>query len=134
MIFVVLSSTPAQDPNIQVHPQHFLSSAAAAIGLHNQLILSQTIRNDVSGAYLHAQRPYRGFSLTAVHCRHRLVHIRWCLALWRVLHFMDASQFQYRPEGRQCHVCEQFADDGLLNAQRYRGETLRPIVATFVHD
>lgn len=29
---------------------------------------------------------------------------------------------------------EQFADDGLLNAQRYRGETPRPVVVPFVHD
>lgn len=44
------------------------------------------------------------------------------------------SVLLYRPGGRQCHVGEQFADDGLLNAQRYRGETLRPVVVPFVHD
>lgn len=134
-IFAVHSSPPAQDPHIQVHPQHHLSSAAAAIGLHNQRISSQTVGNRLSRAHLHARRPHRGLDLTAVRCRNRRAHIRWRLALWRGL-FMDASRFSgCRPEGRQCHLVEQFGDGATeMNAQRYCGETLRLVVAPFIHD
>ncbi len=62
-------------------------TAAATIGLHNQSISEQTVRNRLREAHLHARRPQRGLDLTAVRHRNRLewadAHIRWHLALWR---------------------------------------------------
>ncbi len=89
-------TTPAQDLHIQhLHLQDLLRAAtrtaAATIGLHNQRISAQTVRNRLREAYLHARHPHRGRDLTAVRRRNRLewanAHIRWRLALWRgVLH------------------------------------------------
>ncbi len=47
-------------------------TAAATIGLHNQRISAQTIRNCLREAHLHARCPHRGLDLTAVRCRNRL--------------------------------------------------------------
>uniref|UniRef100_A0A9J8ASC2 Transposase Tc1-like domain-containing protein n=1 Tax=Cyprinus carpio carpio TaxID=630221 RepID=A0A9J8ASC2_CYPCA len=78
-------TTPAQDLHIQhLHLQDHLrpatQTAAATIGLHNQRISAQTVRNRLREAHLHA-RPHRGLDLTAVHRRNRLewanAHIRW---------------------------------------------------------
>ncbi len=101
---------PVQDLHIQhLHLQDRLRSdtrtAAAIIGLHNQRISAQTVRNRLNEAYLHA-------------CRNRLeranAHIRWSLALWRGVLFTDESQFSlYRADGRQHvrhSVGERFAD------------------------
>ncbi len=85
-------TTPAQDLHIQhLHLQDRLRpatrTAAATIGLHNQGISAQTVRNRFREAHLHARRPHRGLDLTAVRRRNRLewanAHIRWCLAVWR---------------------------------------------------
>ncbi len=85
-------TTPAQDLHIQhLHLQDRLRpatrTAAATIGLHNQRISAQAVRNRLREAHLHARHPHRGLDLTAVHRRNRLewanAHIRWCLALWR---------------------------------------------------
>ncbi len=85
-------TTPAQDLHIQhLHLQDGLRpatlTAAATIGLHNQIIYAQTVRNRLREAHLHACRPHRGLDLTALRCRNRLewanTHIWWCLALWR---------------------------------------------------
>ncbi len=171
-------TTPAQDFYIQhLHLQDHLRpatwTAAATIGLHNQRISAQTVRNHLREAHLHARRPHRGLDLTAVRHRNRLewanAHIRWRLALWRGVLFTDESRFSlYRADGRQRvwrHVGERFADvnvvdrvahggggvmvwanvcygqrthvhfiDGILNAQRYRDEILRPIVVPIIHD
>ncbi len=171
-------TTPAQDLHIQhLHLQDRLRpatrTAAATIGLHNQRISAQTVRNSLREAHLHARRPHRGLDLTAVHRRNRLewanAHIQWRLALWSGVLFTDESRFSlYRADGRQrvwCRVGERFADvnvvdqvahggggvmvwaglcygqrtqvhfiDGILNAQRYRDEILRPIVVPFIHD
>ncbi|ROI16504.1 Transposable element Tcb2 transposase [Anabarilius grahami] len=109
-------TTPAQDLHIQhLHPQDRLRpatrTAAATIGLHNQRISAQTVRNRFREAHLHARhlharRPHRGLDLTAVHCHNRLewanAHIRWRLALWRGVLFTDESRFSlYRADGRQ---------------------------------
>ncbi len=173
-------TTLAQDLHIQhLHLQDHLRpatrTAAATIGLHNQIISAETVRNRLicMEAHLHARRPHLGLDLTAVRHRNRLewadAHIRWCLALWRGVLFTDESRFSlYMADGRQ-HVwrCvgERFADvnvvdrvahggsgvmvwagvcygqqtqvhfiDGILNAQRYRDENLRPIVVPFIHD
>ncbi len=78
-------TTPAQDLHIQhLHLQDRLRPAtrtsAATIGLHNQRISAQTVRNRLREAHLHARRPHRGLDLTAVHQCNRLeradAHIR----------------------------------------------------------
>ncbi len=88
-------TTPAQDLHIQhLHLQDRLRSATrtdtATIGLHNQIISAQTVRNRLREAHLHARRPHRGLDLIAVRHRDRLewanAHIRWRLALWRGVH------------------------------------------------
>ncbi len=171
-------TTPVQDLHIQhLYLQDCLRpatrTATATIGLHNQRISAQTVRNRLREAHLHARRPHRGLDLTAVRHRNRLewanAHIRCRLALWRGVLFMDESRFSlYRADGRQRvwrHVGERFADvnvvdrvahggggvmvwagvcygqrtrvhfiDGILNAQRYRDEILRPIVVPFIHN
>ncbi len=71
------SATPAQDLHIQhLHLQDRLRpatrTAAATIGLHNQRISAQTVRNHPREAHLHARRPHRGLDLTAVRHRTRL--------------------------------------------------------------
>ncbi len=95
-------TTPAQDLHIQhLHLQDHLRpatrTAAATIGLHNQIIFTQTVRNRLGEAHLHARRPHRGLDLTAVRHRNRLewanAHIRWRLALWRGVLFKDESRF-----------------------------------------
>ncbi len=104
-------TTPAQDLHIQhLHLQDHLRpatrTAAATIGLHNQRISAQSVRNRLREAHLHARRPHRGLDLTAVRRRNRLewanAHIRWRLALWRGVLFTDESRFSlYRADGRQ---------------------------------
>ncbi len=69
-----LVTTPAQDLHIQhLHLQDRLRpaswTAAATIGLHNQRISAQTVRNRIGEAHLHARHPHRGLNLIAV--RHR---------------------------------------------------------------
>ncbi len=103
-------TTPAQDLHIQhLHLQDRLRpatrTAAATIGLHNQRISAQTVRNHLREAHLHARHPHRGLDLTAVRLRNRLewanAHIRWRLALWRGVLFTDESRFSlYRADGR----------------------------------
>ncbi len=104
-------TTPAQDLHIQhLHLQDRLrpatQTAAATIGLHDQRISAQTVRNRLREAHLHARRPHRSLDLTAVRRRNRLqwanAHIRWRLALWRGVLFTDESRFSlYRADGRQ---------------------------------
>ncbi len=58
-------TTSAQDLHIQhLHLQDCLRpatwSAAATIGLHNQIISAQTVRNCLREAHLHARHPHRG--------------------------------------------------------------------------
>ena len=121
-------TTPAQDLHIQhVHLQDGLRpatrTAAATIGLHNQRISAQTVRNRLREAHLHARRPHRGLDLTTVRRRNRLewanAHIRWRLALRRGILFTDESRFSlYRADGRQrvwrC-VGERFADVNVVD-------------------
>ena len=62
-------TTPAQDLHIQqVHLQDRLrpatQTAAETIGLHNQRISAQTVRNRLREAQLHARHPHRGLNLT----------------------------------------------------------------------
>ncbi len=64
-------TTPAQDLHIQhLHLQDRLrpatQTAAATIGLHNQRISAQTVRNRLREAHLHARRPHRGLDLQFV--------------------------------------------------------------------
>ncbi len=145
-------TTPAQDLHIQhLHLQDRLSpatrTAAATIGLHNQRISAQIVRNRLREAHLHARHPHWGLDLTAVRRRNRLewanAHIRWRLALWRGVLFMDESRFSlYRADGRQCvwrRVSEWFADVNVVDRVAHGDggvrdtEILRPIVVPFIH-
>ncbi len=104
-------------------------TAAATIGLHNQRISAQTVRNRLRQAHLHARRPHRGLDLTAVCHRNQLewanAHILWRLALWRGVLFIDESQFSlYRADGRQRvwrRVGERFADINGVNRVTHGG-------------
>ncbi len=113
--------------NIQHLLQYCLRSAtrtaAATIGLHNQIISAQTVRNRLREAYLHAHCPHRGFDLTAArHCNWlewANAYIRWCLALWRGVLLTDESWFSlYRADGRH-HVWhrmgERFSDANVVD-------------------
>uniref|UniRef100_A0A3B5LSS4 Uncharacterized protein n=1 Tax=Xiphophorus couchianus TaxID=32473 RepID=A0A3B5LSS4_9TELE len=121
-------TTPAQDLHIQqVHLQDRLrpatQTAAETIGLHNQRISAQTVRNRLREAQLHARRPHRGLNLTPDRRRNRLewanAHIRWRLARWRGVLFMDESRFTlFRAGGRQHvwrRVGERFADANVVD-------------------
>ncbi len=127
-------TSPAQDLYIQhLHLQDRLrpatQTAAATIGLHNQRISAQTVRNRLREAHLHARRPHRGLDLTAVRHRNWLewanAHIRWRLALWRGVFFMDESRFSlYRANGGQRvwrHVGEWFADVNIVDRVAHGG-------------
>ncbi|ROL55047.1 Transposable element Tc1 transposase [Anabarilius grahami] len=124
-------TTPAQDLHIQyLHLQDRLRpaarTAAATIGLHNQRIAAQTVRNHLREAHLHARRPHRGLDLTAVRCRNHLewanAHIRWHLVLWR-----GSLLYSF-------HCTGQMADSVYGVMWRYRDEILRPIVVPFIHN
>ncbi len=127
-------TTPAQDLHIQhLHLQDRLRpatrTAAATIGLHNQRISAQTVRNRLREAHLHARRPHWGLDLTAVCRRNRLewanAHIRWRLALWRGVLLTDESRFSlYRADGRQRvwhRVGERFADVKVVDRVAHGG-------------
>ncbi len=127
-------TSPAQDLHIQhLHLQDRLRlairTAGATIGLHNQRIPAQTVRNHLREAHLHARHPHRGLDLTAVCCRNRLewanAHIRWRLALWRGVLFTDESWFSlYRADGRQRvwrRVGERFADASVVDRVAHGG-------------
>ncbi len=101
-------TTPDQDLHIQhLHLQDWLKpatqTAAETIGLHNQIISAQTVRNCYREAHLHARCPHWGLDLTAVRRLNRLewtnAHIRWCLALWRGVLFTDSRFSLYRADG-----------------------------------
>ncbi len=120
------ATTPAQNLYIQhLHHQDRLKTrtAAATIGLHNQRISAQPVRNHFREAHLHASRPHLGLDLTVVCRRNRLewanAHIRWRLALWRGVLFTDESRFSlYRADGRQRvwrRVGEWFADVNVVD-------------------
>ncbi len=64
---------PASSP-----PRSFeISHNAATIGLHNQRISAQTVKNHLREAHLHARRPHRGLELTTV-CHHN--RLEWANA------------------------------------------------------
>ncbi len=86
-------------------------------------------QNRLREAHLHAHRPHRGLDLTSVHRRNGFewasARIRWRLALWRGVLFMDESRFSlYRLDGRQRvwrHVGERFADVNVVDRVAHGG-------------
>ena len=127
-------TTPAQDLHIQHvhlqdHPRPATQTAAATIGLHNQRISAQTVRNHLREAHLHARRPHQGLDLTAVRRCNRFesanAHIRWCLARWRGVLFRDESQPSlFRADGRRPvwrRVGEWFADVSVVDRVAHGG-------------
>ncbi len=121
-------TTPAQDLHIQhLHLQDRLRpdtrTVAATIGLHNQRISAQTVRNRLRETRLYVHRPHQGLDLTAVRHRNWLewpnAHIRGRLALWRGVLFTGESRFSlYRADGRQrvwWRVGERFADVNVVD-------------------
>ncbi len=120
-------TTPAQDLHIQhLYLQDGLRpvtwTAAATIGLHNQIISAQTIRNRLREANLHVRHPHRGL------CQLEWANaqIRWHLALWRSVLFTDESRLSlYRADGRQRvwrRVGEQFADVNFVDRVAHGGD------------
>ena len=94
---------PAQDLHIQLlqkqdHLRPTTQTADETVGLHNQRICAQTVRNHLREAHLCAHRPHQGLDLTAVWLRNQLQWandcLRWLLAHWRSVLFMDESRFQ----------------------------------------
>ena len=53
-------TTPAQDLHIQDCLRPATRTAAATIGLHDQRISAQTVRNRLREAHLHAHHPHQG--------------------------------------------------------------------------
>ncbi len=104
-------TTPAQDLHIQLlHLQDRLRpatwTAAATIGLHNQIISAQTVRNHLREAHLHARRPHRGLDLTAVHRRNRLEWLQM-LPFDGIWHFGEVFSSRMNPG---FHCTGQMAD------------------------
>ncbi len=84
---------PHQHLHLQDRLRPATQAAAATIGLNNQRISAQTVRNRLREAHLHPRHPHRGLDLTAVRHRNWLerenTHIQWHLALWRGVLFTD---------------------------------------------
>ncbi len=127
-------TTPAQDLHVQHHhlQDHLRPAtqiAAATIGLHNQIISAQTVRNHLRETHIHARRPHRDLDLTAVCRRNRFewanAHIRWRLPLWRGVLFMDESRFSlYMADGKQhvwCYVGDRCADVNVVDRMAHSG-------------
>lgn len=116
-------TTPAQDRHIRLlHLRERFrpatSTANQTVGLHNNRISAQTVRNRLREANLRACRPYRGMDLTPARRLSRRAwvntHVRWPLARWRGVMFSDESRFRlHGSDGRQRvwrRVGERYAD------------------------
>ncbi len=122
-VITLVQDLHIQHLHLQVRLRPATRTAAATIGLHNQRISAQTVRNRLGKAHLHARLPHRGLDMTTVRRRNRLewanAHIRWRLALWRGVLFTDESWFLlHRADGRQrvwCRVGERFADVNVVD-------------------
>ncbi len=119
-------TTPAKDHHIQhLHLQDRLRpatrAAAATIGLHNQRISAQTVRNHIREAHLHARHPHRGPDLTAVRRRKptwvgKCSHSMASGTLERCSLHGWISGYLYMADGRQCvWRCERFADVNVVD-------------------
>ncbi|MEQ2220501.1 hypothetical protein ILYODFUR_006148 [Ilyodon furcidens] len=61
--FREFGSTSNRPHNHNVHLQDHLRPATRTIGLHNQRISAQTVRNRLREVHPHARRPHRGLDL-----------------------------------------------------------------------
>ena len=104
-------------------------TADETVSLYNQRISAKTVRNRLREAHLIARHPHQGLDLTAHWRRNRLhwtnVYLRWPVARWRNVLFIDEYQFQlYRADGRQrdwrC-LGERFAYVNVVNRVRRGG-------------
>ena len=63
------------------------TTADETVGLHNQIISAQSVRNHLREAHMRTCRPHQGLDLIAVQRHNQLqwvnAHLRWPLACWR---------------------------------------------------
>lgn len=127
-------TTPAQDVHIQhIHLQDHLRpdtrKAAETIGLHNQRISVETVRNCLREAHLYAHHPHLGLDRTAVCHRNKLewasAHIPWRTPQWRGVLFTEQYRLSlFRADGRKhvwCCVDERFADVTVVDRVTHSG-------------
>ncbi|PIO39142.1 hypothetical protein AB205_0155710 [Aquarana catesbeiana] len=144
-------TTTAQDLHIQhLYLQDRLRpatrTAAATIGLHNQRISAQTVRNRLREAHLHAHRRNRVGKCSHSMASGTLERADGRQRVWfnvgkRFSDVNDVDQVAHGDGGvmvwaglcygQQTQV--RFIDD-ILNAKRCRDEILRPIVVPFIHN
>ena len=105
----VLASKPQTTCNLgSLGPSHRLRQATQtadkSVGLHNQIISAQTVRNHFREDHLHAHRPLQCLDLTTVWHRNRLqwenVHLRWPLGECGAGNPAKRSLFIMFPTGR----------------------------------
>ncbi len=104
-------TTPAQDLHIQhLHLQDRLRpatrTAAATIGLHNQRVSAQTVRNRLREAHLHAHRPHRVSTwlqvVVGIDLSGQMLTFDGVWHFRRGVLFTDESWFSlYRADGRE---------------------------------
>ena len=77
-------------------------TADETVGLHNQRISAEAVRNCLREAHLRASCPHQGPDLTAVWSRNRpqweTAHLQWPLARWRSVLFTDGKQRVWREQ------------------------------------
>ena len=99
---------------------------AAATGV---IVSTQTIRNRLHRANMHARRPAQCVPLTPAHRRIRLnwarEHVRWTRQQWRRVLFTDESRFSLDHNDGRSRVWrrpgERFADPCIAEHDRYGG-------------
>lgn len=102
---------------------------AAATGV---IVSTQTIRNRLHRANMHARRPAQCVPLNPAHRRIRLnwarEHVRWTQRQWRRVLFTDESRFSLDHNDGRCRVWrrpgERFADPCIAEHDHYGGGSI----------